>query len=168
MVNSIMHLHLYKIRLCRTHLCWYNLMKLFTLVVNSIKLKILLINTERFSNVLDENFMTSYVSLFVTSKTLFWTASKFDWTPDDIRTEKIISAPIWTCLTLIWATYFWRFSALLDVGHCPMLPSCRKTNDANLKKCRSPNFRPNFEPQKSSYKIQRKTNEPNLRKWQKT
>ena len=59
--------------------------------------------------------------------------SKFEWTLDDIRIEKIIS-------DLIWATIFFFFltvSALLDVKHCPKLQSCaisRKTNDAALRK----------------------------------
>ena len=57
--------------------------------------------------------------------------SKFEWTLDDIRIEKIISA-------LIWATiFFLTVSALLDVKHCPKLQSCaisRKTKDAALRK----------------------------------
>ena len=33
-----------------------------------------------------------------------YTTSKFDWTPDNIRKEKIILALIWACV--IWATIF--------------------------------------------------------------
>ena len=58
--------------------------------------------------------------------------SQFEWTLDDIRIEKIISA-------LIWATifFFLTVSALLDAKHCPKLQSCaisRKTKDAALRK----------------------------------
>ena len=52
--------------------------------------------------------------------------SKFDWTPNNIRTEKII-------LTPIWALIFLEVTALLDVRHCPKRHSCaisRKTNNA--------------------------------------
>ena len=106
-----MHLHLQKVRLRRIHLCWYDFNEIIHFNCEYYINKISLINTERFSNFLDENFMTSYASLFIIGKTLFWTANKFDWTPHDIWTEKIISAPTWATyfLALIWATYFWKF-----------------------------------------------------------
>ena len=66
---------------------------------------------------------------------------ELDWTPDDIRPEKIISAPTWACYALIWATHFFEALALLDVRHCPKLQSyaiSRKTNDANLTKWQKP------------------------------
>ena len=56
--------------------------------------------------------------------------SKFEWTLDNIRIEKIIYAPIWATKSLL------EVSALLDVRHCANLQSCaisRKTNDATLK-----------------------------------
>ena len=62
----------------------------------------------------------------------------FDWTLDDIRIEKIISAPIWACQALIWVTKHFLEISALHVTHCPKLLSCaisRKTNDANLRKC---------------------------------
>ena len=61
--------------------------------------------------------------------------SKFEWMLDNIRTEKIILAPIWA------AKFFLEVSALLDVRYCPKLQSCaisRKTNDATLRKCGGP------------------------------
>ena len=54
--------------------------------------------------------------------------SKFDWMPNNIRTEKIISNPIWV------KKMFFELSAMLDVTHCPKLQSyaiSRKTYDAN-------------------------------------
>ena len=45
--------------------------------------------------------------------------SKFEWTLDNIRIEKIISAPIW-----LTEKFFSEVSALLDVRHCPKLQSC--------------------------------------------
>ena len=62
--------------------------------------------------------------------------SKFEWTLDNIRIEKIISAPIW------------EVSALLDARHCLKLQSCaisRKTN-ATLRKWPKPQLRAQFHP----------------------
>ena len=45
--------------------------------------------------------------------------------------------------------YFLKVSALLVGGPCPKLQSCaisRKTNNANLRKWQKTNFRPNFGP----------------------
>ena len=56
------------------------------------------------------------------------TTRKFESTLDDIRTEKIISVPIWATQKILW-----EVSALLDVRYCPKLQSCailKKTNDA--------------------------------------
>ena len=64
-------------------------------------------------------------------------ASKFEWTLDDIRIEKIISAPIRN------TKLFLEVSALRDVTHCVKLRSCalsRKTNDATLRKLQKPYF----------------------------
>ena len=61
--------------------------------------------------------------------------SKFERTRNNIRTETIISAPIWS------AHFFSEVSALLDVRHCPKLQSCavsRKSNDVTLKKWQNP------------------------------
>ena len=44
--------------------------------------------------------------------------SRFEWTVDNIRIEKTISAPI---LVVI---FFFEVSAVLDVRHCPKLRSC--------------------------------------------
>ena len=85
--------------------------------------------------------------------------------------------------------FFWGLP-LLDIIHCCKLYAISgKTNKQNLTKWQKPSFRPNFgpdlAPQKlflwvlplqnllycckiSLYAISRKTNEPNLRKWQKT
>ena len=55
--------------------------------------------------------------------------SKFEWTLDNIRIEKIISVPI-------WAT-----NIFLDVRYCPKLKFCaisRKTNDAPQRKWQEP------------------------------
>ena len=55
-------------------------------------------------------------------------SNTFEWTLNNIRTEKTISAPI--CAT---KNFFFEVLALLDVRHCPKLESCatsRKTNDA--------------------------------------
>ena len=62
--------------------------------------------------------------------------SKFEWTLDDIRIEKVI-------LTPIWANFFFFFevSALLDVRYCPKLQYCaisRKNNDETLRKWQKP------------------------------
>ena len=57
--------------------------------------------------------------------------SWLQWKLDDIRIEKIISAPIWA------TKWFLEVSALLDVGYCPKLQSCaisRKTNHPTLRK----------------------------------
>ena len=57
--------------------------------------------------------------------------SKFERARNNIRTEMIISASIWS------ANFFSEVSALLDVRHCPKLQSCaipRKTIDATLRK----------------------------------
>ena len=62
--------------------------------------------------------------------------SKFEWTLDKIRIEKIISAPIW------------EVSALLDARHCLKLQSCaisKKTN-ATLRKWPKPQLRAQFHP----------------------
>ena len=57
--------------------------------------------------------------------------------------ENLISAPIWACSALIWAKkFFLEVSALLDVRYCPKLQSraiSRKTNNANLRKWQKPN-----------------------------
>ena len=61
--------------------------------------------------------------------------SKFERARNNIRTEMIISASIWS------ANFFSEVSALLDVRHCPKLQSCaisRKSNDATLKKWQNP------------------------------
>ena len=99
------------------------------------------------------------------------TTSKFEWTLDNIRIEKIISAPI------LPAKFFLEVSALLAVRHCPKLQSwaiSEKTNDGILRKWQKPypNFKPNLGPKKlfsrvlsrqcsklSSYAISWKTNE---------
>ena len=57
--------------------------------------------------------------------------SKFEWTLDDIRIEKIISVPI------LATKFFLEVSSLLDARHCTKPQSCaisRKTNDATLRK----------------------------------
>ena len=63
---------------------------------------------------------------------------KFEWTHDDIRIEKIISARIWdTFFFFFFSFFFFEVSALVDVRHCPKQQSCttlRKTNDVNLRK----------------------------------
>ena len=64
--------------------------------------------------------------------------SKFEWTLDNIRIEKIISATIWATEFFF---FFFEISALLDVRQCPKLQSCaisRKTNDATLRKWQKP------------------------------
>ena len=114
-------------------------------------------------------------------------SSTLEWTLNNIRIEKIISAPIWT------TNIFWRFSLYLDLRHCPKLQSCaisRKNNQPNLKKMTKKlilgsilshlnliwahkDFMQVFTSTSkhcsklSSYVIYRKTNETNLRKWQK-
>ena len=55
--------------------------------------------------------------------------------PDDIRTEKIFSVPIWATKIVL------EVSALLDVRHYLKLQSCAilsKTNDATLRKWQKP------------------------------
>ena len=104
--------------------------------------------------------------------------SKFEWTLNHIRIEKIIAAPIWA------TKLFLEVSVLLDVRHCAKLQSCaiyRKTNDATSRKWQKPQFHTQFGALKffpwvlpllvvrkcsklSSYAISRKTNEPNLKK----
>ena len=96
--------------------------------------------------------------------------------------------PFWPQRSFSWIL------ALLDVKNCYKLSLytlSRKTNELNLRKCKKPIFWPdfglfwhNFCPQKffswvlpltdvlncgklSLYATSRKTNEPNLRKWQK-
>ena len=82
--------------------------------------------------------------------------------------------------------FFLEVSALLSVRHSPKLQSCRisgKTNDGTLRKWHKPypNFERNLGPtgffsrvlsrqysKLSSYAIPRKTNELNLKKYQKT
>ena len=102
---------------------------------------------------------------------------KFDMTPNDIRTAKIISTLIWACLGHI-IFYILEVSAILDVRHCPKLKSCaisRKTNDTNLRKVKNLSFVPNFglpdftRPccKLSSYAIFRKIIKPNFRRWRK-
>ena len=61
--------------------------------------------------------------------------SKFEWTLDNIRIEKIISAPIWA------TKLSWEVSAPLDVRHCPKLQSCailKETYDATFLKWQKP------------------------------
>ena len=61
--------------------------------------------------------------------------SKFEWTPNNIRIETIISAPIWS-----------KVLALLDVRH-PKLQSFQyqgKLNNGNLRKWQKPWFRTQF------------------------
>ena len=41
--------------------------------------------------------------------------SKFEWTLNNIKIEKIVSAPIWV------TKLFLEVSALLDIRHCPKL-----------------------------------------------
>ena len=63
--------------------------------------------------------------------TITFVSSKFEWTLDDTRIEKIISAPI------LATKYFLEVSDLLDVRHCPKLQSCaisHKYNDATSRK----------------------------------
>ena len=97
--------------------------------------------------------------------------SKFGWTYDNIRIEKIIAAPI------LPPKIFLEISALLAVRHCPKLQSwaiSEKTNDGILRKWQKPypNSKPNLGPTKlfsralsrqcfnlSSYAISWKTNE---------
>ena len=74
--------------------------------------------------------------------------SKFDQTLDEIRIEKIISAPIWTFWALIWATklFFGDFSSTRcqTLSQAAILESCaisKKNNDANLRKWQKPKFR---------------------------
>ena len=87
-------------------------------------------------------------------------------------------------LTPIWAIILFEVSALLDVRHCNLQSSCNLMMQswANRKNY---NFRPNLPPppnffssvlpllvvrqcpKLSSYAIPGKTNEPNLKKWQK-
>ena len=100
---------------------------------------------------IDQNFVTLFLKkqktlihvphqVLKSSKLLLNPTSKFEWILDDIRIEKIISAPI-------WAPIFFKVSALLDVRHCPKLKSCvisRKTNDATLRKWQKPSFRTQF------------------------
>ena len=101
--------------------------------------------------------------------------SKFQWTLDNIRIEKIILAPI-------LPKNFFEVSALLAVRHCPKLQSwllSGKTNDGTLRKWQKsyPNFTPNLGGPKffsrvlsrqcyklSSYAISWKTNILNLKK----
>ena len=74
-------------------------------------------------------------SFLYTLVTIQWLTSKFEWTLDDIRIEKIISAPIPA------KNSFLEVSALLDVRHCPKLKSCamsRKYKDATLRKLQKP------------------------------
>ena len=62
--------------------------------------------------------------------------SKFEWMLDNMRIEKMISAPIWATNFL-----FFKISALSDVRNCPKLHSCtvsRKTNDTTLRKWQKP------------------------------
>ena len=53
--------------------------------------------------------------------------SKFEWTLDNIRIEKIILASIWA------TKLFLEVSALIDIRHCLKLQS-RKTNDGTFRK----------------------------------
>ena len=54
--------------------------------------------------------------------------NKFEWTLDDIRIAKIISAPIWA------TKFFWgKVSALPVVRHCPKLQSCAMSRKTKKK-----------------------------------
>ena len=69
---------------------------------------------------------------------------------DDIRIEKIISAPIF----FFFFFFFFEVSALLDVRHCPKLQSCAistKTTDAGrqLGKKKNSAFCMNWEVKRS-------------------
>ena len=93
--------------------------------------------------------------------------SKFEWTLNDIRIEKTISAPIWA------TKLFLKVSPLLDVRHCPKLQSCpisRKTYDATLRKWQTffmvlPLLVVRQCSKLSSYSVSRKTYQPNLKRW---
>ena len=103
-------------------------------------------------------------------------------------------AQFWPVLAQIWSPNFFSWVlSLLDVTHCckwSLYVISRKTNEPDLRKCqKKTSFRPNFGPKFGSqklflkvfplldvrnccklwlYAISRKTNEPNLRKLQKT
>ena len=69
-------------------------------------------------------------SLFIIPWMIIRKTSKFEWTLDDIRIEKIILAPIWA------TKHFLEVSALLNVIDCHKLQSCaisRETNNATLR-----------------------------------
>ena len=113
------------------------------------------------------------------TKQFYSLTSKFKWTLNNNRIEKIILIP--NVVTIFF--FFFEVSALL-VGHCPKIQSCaisRKTNDATLTKLPTSWFQTqNFFSwiltllvvrqcsKLSSYAIFRKTNETNLEIWQKT
>ena len=71
--------------------------------------------------------------------------SKFKWTLNNIRIEKVISVPISVTKA------FFEVSALLDVRHCPKLQSfvtSRKHNMQPWQNGKSPNFGPSLDPRK--------------------
>ena len=80
--------------------------------------------------------MVSIKFFFILGKIISQITSKFEWMLNNIRIEKIISAPIWA--TKIFGG---DVSTLLEVRHCSKLQSCaisKKTNDAALRKWRTP------------------------------
>ena len=101
--------------------------------------------------------------------------SKFKWTFDNIRTEKIISVPILVTKNSFGGFYSTRCQKLFQ----EVVP--RKYNDAPLRKWQKPNFGPSLGHLKffswvllllvvrqcsklSSYAISRKTNDKNMTK----
>ena len=108
--------------------------------------------------------------------------STFKWMLNNIIIKKIISVPIWA------TKLFFEVSALLDM--LDTIPSCNlvqyqgKLMLQPWENFKNPNFGPSLGPpiflwvlplqvvrqcsRLSSYAISRKTNEPNLKKWQKT
>ena len=60
--------------------------------------------------------------------------SKFEWTLDNIRIEKIISVPIWA------TRFFLEVSALLDARHCtkPQSYAISTKTDVTLRKWQKP------------------------------
>ena len=108
--------------------------------------------------------------------------STFKWMLNNIVIKKIISVPIWA------TKLFFEVSALLDM--LDTIPSCNlvqyqgKLMLQPWENFKNPNFGPSLGPpiflwvlplqvvrqcsRLSSYAISRKTNEPNLKKWQKT
>ena len=71
--------------------------------------------------------------------------SKFEWTLNDIRIEKIILVQLSD--TFFFFFFFFEVLALLDVRYCPKLQSgalSRKTNDVTLRKWQKSSFQIQF------------------------